>query len=365
MKRILFFDFNIPALMSNKKIKVGGATVQTLNWINGLIYHQIKVGVIVEKDEVIPSNNLISFIKSYSLSSKNIFSWIYPRTYQLSASIRKSKPDYLVQAGAGFIVLPLAILAIYNKTKFIHRIANNVDVDKRVYKKISFLSALFYNIGLRLTPIISCQNEYQYNKVKSRFPNKKVLKFFNPYDVQKVIIKPLEFKARKYIAWIGIFQYQKNIPALYKIAKNLSRIEFKIAGVPVDDLNENLRNILNKLKNLKNVTFVGYLAREEISPFLSKALCLLNTSLYEGFPNTFLEAFAVGTPVATTVTIDPDQIIKQFLLGETARTPDELYNCILKIINNESYSDMSKRCLDYLNDNHDSKSIAAKLLEQL
>ena len=365
MKKILFFDFNIPALIANKKVKIGGATVQTLNWITGLNYNQTKTGVIVEKNEKTQCVEITDFIKSYSAKSGGSLSWFSPRIYQLGRSISKYKPDYLVQAGAGFILFPLSILALFNKVKFIHRIANNVDVDDRIYKKISYKSVFFYKIGLLLTPIISCKNNYQYRAIKSKFPRKKVIKVLNPYDTTKLKLKPYSLKERKYIAWVGIFQHQKNIPLLYKTAKKLTDIEFRIAGEVIDNPDKNTQNALSELKTLNNVTFVGYLTREKIEPFLSKALCLLNTSLYEGFPNTFLESFAVGTPVATIEDIDPDQIIMRHSLGKTTNNPNKLFECILKIINHDSYNEMSTRCLDYLIKNHDNKTIAAELLEKL
>ena len=50
MIKFLFFDFNIPFLLEDKKKAVGGATVQTLNWIQGLISNEKNVGVLVEKE---------------------------------------------------------------------------------------------------------------------------------------------------------------------------------------------------------------------------------------------------------------------------------------------------------------------------
>src|SRR5690606_27779037 len=51
-------------------------------------------------------------------------------------------------------------------------------------------------------------------------------------------------------------------------------------------------------------------------------LALLCTSEFEGFPNTFLEAWSRGVPVVST--LDPDGLIGANLLGFTASSIDGL-----------------------------------------
>jgi glycosyltransferase involved in cell wall biosynthesis len=48
-----------------------------------------------------------------------------------------------------------------------------------------------------------------------------------------------------------------------------------------------------------------------------QASCLCCTSTYEGFPNTFLEAFSHGVPVVSTV--DPDGVLAGQRLGAVAQ----------------------------------------------
>ena len=186
MLKFLFFDFNIPFLLEDKKEAVGGASVQTMNWINGLLKNKNKVGVLIEKGSSYPKVSPIDFRESFNFGNKNSISWFYPRLFLLNKSIKKYAPDYIIQAGAGFVVLPLAIIARLNGVKFIHRIANNVDIDNRIFIKISKIGAILYRIGLSLTPIISCQNEYQYDKLKKRYPKKDIIKVVNPFNCSTI-----------------------------------------------------------------------------------------------------------------------------------------------------------------------------------
>ena len=78
----------------------------------------------------------------------------------------------------------------------------------------------------------------------------------------------------------------------------MPRIQFRIAGdfpSPKDKSND--MEAKYRLAKLQNVKFVGFIPHNEVASYLAEAYCLLNTSFFEGFSNTFLEAFSVGTPV--------------------------------------------------------------------
>jgi glycosyltransferase involved in cell wall biosynthesis len=365
MIKFLFIDFNITSLLMDKRVGIGGATVQALNWIYGLIENGATVGVMVEYLEKYPNDSAIEFYETGSLKYKNPFNWIYPGSKLILGAIYKSKPDYIVQAGAGFILLPLAMLAKLANVSFIHRVANNVDVDNRIYNKISLPAVLSYQLGLKFTSVISCQNDYQYEQLKSKFPKKQIIKLSNPFEILKSEVKPLPLEQRKYVSWVGIFQYQKNLPLLLTIARKLPQLEFRIAGLPKENLEQHLRGVVDELRSLDNVVLEGYVKREDLYPFLAKSICLLNTSLYEGFSNTFLEAFAVGTPVVTTEDIDPDQIIKIHSLGKTCKNFDDLHSCIINLMEDADYMGVTKRCFKYVRKYHNRKMLSKKLLELL
>jgi glycosyltransferase involved in cell wall biosynthesis len=199
------------------------------------------------------------------------------------------------------------------------------------------------------------------------FPEKKVVKIHNPYFSKHDLPDVPDFSARKYIAWIGIFQNQKNLPGLYEIVKSMPGVEFRIAGKPAGEaLDDDTKTALSGLRGQKNAAFVGFLKRTEVLPFLSRSYALLNTSHYEGFSNTFLEAFAAGTPVVTTEKVDPDHIIADHALGIVRRRNSDLREALLSLLGDEdSYHGISTRCREYLKKNHNPKTLAGQWVDCL
>lgn len=170
--------------------------------------------------------------------------------------------------------------------------------------------------------------------------------------------------SRNYIAWLGIYRYQKNLKGLYQIASLLKNEQFLIAGKEGANCDPETSDYLEKLKTLPNVKFAGYKQRTEVLPFLSKARFLLNTSFYEGFSNTFLEAWSVGTPVISAMHVNPDSIISKYDLGI-------IYNDVFDLckqyaaVKPERYQLMSDNARAYVANHHGYKLLAGNLLRYL
>jgi len=80
--------------------------------------------------------------------------------------------------------------------------------------------------------------------------------------------------------------------------------------------------IRKQCQALANLDFLGFQPFEKADHYFKQAKVFINTSLHEGFPNTFLQAWSRGIPVISFV--DPDDVIQKNNLGAVVRTESEL-----------------------------------------
>ncbi|MCA1656367.1 MAG: glycosyltransferase, partial [Actinobacteria bacterium] len=66
-----------------------------------------------------------------------------------------------------------------------------------------------------------------------------------------------------------------------------------------------------------NVCLAPPRPRDELIALYARAVAVVNTSGFEGFPNTFMEAWACGVPVLS-LSVDPDGVIERHGLGGVA-----------------------------------------------
>jgi len=370
--KFLFFSNELPLVLKNDNKNTGGAAVQWYSWMNGFIATGHTFGILTWKGakkyidklntdyDIVESYNLYKGIKSIRL--------IYYRLPMLFLAIKNYQPDYLIQASATLQTGILMIIAKLLRIKFVHRVAHDAHTDHRINLMLkNKRTILFYRIGLKYSDYIIAQNNYQYRNLKNIYPKKKISVLHNPYHIEKNKYELLKRNERNYVAWIGSFKYMKNLPALYDVAKELPNINFKIAGKIHESLDLNGKNALSQIKTLKNVILVGFLRRSEVLPFLSKSILLLNTSHFEGFSNTFLEAWSCGTPVVTTNNANPDGLIEKYKLGRVASDFSNLAGFIEEInkLEVETYEALSTRCYNYVKENHDPLKLAKKFVDFL
>ncbi len=87
--------------------------------------------------------------------------------------------------------------------------------------------------------------------------------------------------------------------------------------------------------------------------FYRKASVLCCTSDFEGFPNTFLEAWSWGLPVVST--FDPDGLIIDRGLGQVAKDVGGLAAGIRALLDSpERWARASQSARDYYRENHDA-----------
>ncbi|MFC4872893.1 glycosyltransferase family 4 protein [Negadavirga shengliensis] len=365
--KFLFYDYQAINILLVNEVPSGGAAVQAHGWMQGLLSEGHEVNLITDIGRGGSIKEECKKIKLHSVfdAQKGIrwIRWIYYRSPYIYKKIKEINPDYLYQGIPSWHTFIFALICIQLNIKLIQRISNDFLLDDRFYKNHSRIHGFFLNLGLKLSYCILCQNDYQLNIIRKRFPNKKIFKISNPIFLNGYHLNEID-QPKEHIAWLGLFQYQKNLPLLYEIAKTLPGERFLIAGTESTNIDEETLIYMGKLKTLSNVEFIGFLERKSIIPFLSKAKFILNTSHYEGFSNTFLEAMSVGTPILSSVKVNPDEIISKNNLGVVYKNPEDLKEK-LYALTPETIKSMSRNCLEFVSQYHDHRKLAKDLVKFL
>lgn len=358
-KTVLIIDEYLPYILNNINYPHGGASFQSFNWLVGFTKCGYDVKVLTSAALENRSKVEILWINKTNNQS-GIFLWV-SFFWRIFTELKQNPTEYLYVSIPDWKSFFYAIICKLLNIKFIQRISNNFMTDNRMKDYLGKTKYHLFRIGMRLSDIIVCQNSFQEENIVKSFRNNKIITLYNPMAIPDDL--PV-FSKGEYVAWVGIFQYQKNLKVLFKTANSLPDINFKIAGSPKEHVDNETKEYLKKLEKLDNVKFVGLLPRNEIYTFLNNSYCLLNTSRYEGFPNIFLEAMVVGIPIITFKNIDPDGIIKKNRIGFVVDNYNSMPDIIRSTIAQGKVS-MKENGLQYLKLNHSPETIANKLLSAL
>lgn len=128
----------------------------------------------------------------------------------------------------------------------------------------------------------------------------------NPIDTSIGDNPGRPFEQRKHLLWIGKADNTKQPDIFVEIAKRLPEVAFLMV------LNPSHTDIETAVKANApaNLTIVPGVARSEVPLLMEQAFALVNTSRFEGYPNTFLEAYRAGAAVVS-LNVDPNDILTQ------------------------------------------------------
>jgi glycosyltransferase involved in cell wall biosynthesis len=165
---------------------------------------------------------------------------------------------------------------------------------------------------------------------------------------------------KSYILWVGSIKPVKQPEFFLKIAQALPKLKFVMIGGE----NKGKKDLYNKIekeaKTIPNLEFLGFVPYHKIQQYYKDAAIFINTSQIEGFPNTFLESWVMGTPVVS-LNVDPDEIICKKKLGYHSKTIEQLILDVNTLFSDEDLRrEMGTNARKYVEQDHDLKKIATE-----
>jgi glycosyltransferase involved in cell wall biosynthesis len=283
-----------------------------------------------------------------------------PDLYQ---ALRILQPDVIYQrVGCAYTGIA-AHFARRNGCALVWHAANDTDVqpglkvaDRNFVRQRLERTLLSY--GIRRADRTITQTEYQARLLLKNFgrgPDAVIANFHPLPEERRTPDEPLR------IVWIANFKRAKQPEAFLRLAdslRGLERVQFVMIGASAGGEGEAQWNdaLLQKIATLPNLTHLGQLNQTEVNRQLAGAYAFVNTSVYEGFPNTFIQAWLREVPVIS-LTVNPDDILDREAVGIHARTEQGLSDAVRRLVEDRALHDqLARNAGEHAREHHSMKN---------
>lgn len=256
--------------------------------------------------------------------------FLYPRWTSLLSAMRRADADVYYHNCAEYVTGQVALWCRRHSRKFVYSVASQPDCDHRLPKMSSLRERALYRYGLRHADRVIVQTRIQRTMLRDGFGLDSIvipMPCEGPDQADCLPPEPANGEAAR-VLWVGRIHPVKRIEWLMTLARELPEITFDLAGPVVNE--HYSRRMFEQIRQLPNVVTHGQVPHEEMSELYRRAGCLCCTSSFEGFPNTFLEAWSHGLPVVST--FDPDNLIAERELGWIADDIEGLTRAIRSLM---------------------------------
>ena len=203
------------------------------------------------------------------------------------------------------------------------------------------------------------QNQFQKRILKERF------------KVDSIVIKngvkippPCTLKnGPPIILWVGRITWVKRPQLFIELAKEIPYAQFEIIGGETDGESGLYNDIKKKAQELPNLNFQGFVPYHLVNEYFQKATLLVNTSVTEAFPITFIQAWANNAPVVS-LKVDPDNVIRNEQLGfYSGSTKQLIFHVELLLKDEELRRDMGTNARNYVEREHDISKVVSEYVK--
>ncbi len=367
-KKIIFYT------VSHPKYGLGGAELQTYYLAKEFALRKWEVYFLTEKKE--KKSNFVDNFNKISVIEYEKGRNILKTALNIFLKLLDIKPDFIYYRYHKFHLGVLAVYSSFFNAKLFWNPMHNeycdsfapikvsykrMQQEKKKLKKIVWKIKLFFErklflYGVKKTEGIIVQNKTQESIVKRNFAKGKLIRLYNGH-----YIRHFDNRKKYDVIFVATLKDFKRPELFFEVIRKINK-PIKIAMVGKNFSDEFLAAKVHKAISELNIDYYGEVEPEKVLQLTASSKILVNTSITEGFPNTFIQAWMLGVPVVS-LKVDPDNLIKENGLGIVCDDNIEYAaEKIEELLGNEhQYSVLSSKCKSFAIENFNIKTNSIKL----
>jgi glycosyltransferase involved in cell wall biosynthesis len=351
---ICFVAFGASHFLTERNVEiVGGSELQSSIVAKELAAKAYDISFVVF-DHGQQSLEVIDGIKIYKSCSFDDFAKKRPlKMMRIFTALGRANSDLYYLRGGHAFVSALAAYCLLRGRKLCYSMASELDI--KIYKSKNPLVLLF-RLALRSADLVIAQSQSQKQILLEHFHRKSVIirNICNLSDECSIKDVPPT------VLWVSTIKKDLKRPDIFlRLAQEIPEAKFIMIGGATSGEIDYFNTLKKMAADLPNFELKGFVPHNETNLYYGRAALFVNTSPTEGFPNTFLEAWAASIPVVSLNT-DPDEIIRRNNLGFHSRTFEQMVEDVRTLLSNDKLrGEMGRNGRIYVETYHDKQRIIA------
>lgn len=360
--RICFLGIeNLPVLAPEfRHYPVGGAQVQQTLLARALARAGHEVAMVVG-DYGQPDGACWDGVVTYKAcgfeAGMPVIRFVHPRWTSIWSALRRADAELYYTSCAGMQVGLLAAFCMRRGRRFVFRVASDSDCDPSRLLVRYARDRWLYRYGLRRADAVLVQSTAQGELLNRHFAL--------PCQLAGSLVgepgtQPPERDID--VLWVGNLRELKRPARLLELAERLPDRRFHMVGGAMPGEQQLFEDIRRRAAAADNVVFHGRLPYVETNALHARAKVLVNTSDFEGFPNTYLQSWIRGTPVVAC--FDPDGVIAREGLGTAVRSTADLPRAVAALLDDaHAWNGASRRCRKFMEREYNAAAMLRPYLD--
>jgi glycosyltransferase involved in cell wall biosynthesis len=301
----------------------------------------------------------VKTFKAYSADEGlPVLRFLYPRWFKLHGAVSRANADIYYVSIAGLQLGQVALFTRLHGRKLIFRIASDADCDPGRLLIQHRREIMLYNYGRQRADAILAQGLNQQQAMKRNYGrDSTVARMLDLQPSHDLSLAERDIP----VLWVSNVRQVKRPDRVIDLARALPELQVHMVGGRVSEEPEIFDVMRERAGKLGNLKFHGQIPYHAMSDFFERARLFVNTSDVEGFPNTYLQAWARGTPVVGF--FDPDGLLAREGLGRAVTNLEEMRTAVRELSSNaEAWRAASQRCKAFMAKQYGEETILAPYL---